>query len=91
MLQTSVKKTDSEVLIPELFQLLLTCRPERTETDCQMSSQFPLLTNGNLHCFTCKEGQTDQDTEGQEKILKKKMIMAPFQNIFNPTKEKTDV
>ena len=32
VLQTSVKKTDREVLIPELFQLLLTCSPERTET-----------------------------------------------------------
>lgn len=57
------------MLIPELFQSLLTFRPERTETDCQMSSQFLLLTNGNLHCLTCKEGQTDQNTEGQEKIF----------------------
>ena len=69
MLQTSVKKTDREELIPELFQLLLTCSPERTETDCQMSSQFPLLTNGNLQSLTCKEGQTDQNTKGQEKIF----------------------
>ena len=74
MLQTSVKKkkTDSGVLIPELFQLLLTCRPERTETNCQMSRQFPLLTNGNLQCLTCKEGQTDQNAEDQEGIFKKK-------------------
>lgn len=69
VLQTSVKKTDSKVLIPELFQLLLTFRPKGLRLTVRCQASFRLLTNGNLHCLTCKEGQTDQNTEGQEKIF----------------------